>query len=47
MAKAAVVIGFAVATFDSAIDSTTSDPFTEDDERLLEFVNAEVSKILV
>lgn len=29
------------------IDSNTPDPFTEKDERFLEFVNAEVSKILV
>ena len=28
------------------IDSNTSDPFTEDDERFLEFVNEEVSRIL-
>lgn len=28
------------------IDSNTPDPFSEDDERFLEFVNAEVSKIL-
>ncbi|MGB5645673.1 MAG: GAF domain-containing protein [Muriicola sp.] len=28
------------------IDSNTSDPFTEADERFLEFVNLEVSKIL-
>ena len=29
------------------IDSNTPDPFTEEDERFLEFVNVEVSKILV
>ena len=29
------------------IDSNTPDPFTEDDERFLEFVNREVAKILV
>lgn len=29
------------------IDSNTADPFTEDDERFLEFVNAEVAKIMV
>ena len=29
------------------IDSNTPNPFTEEDERLLEFVNAEVAKILV
>ncbi len=29
------------------IDSNTPDPFTEEDERFLEYVNAEVSKILV
>jgi GAF domain-containing protein len=29
------------------IDSNTADPFTEEDERFLEFVNREVSKILV
>jgi GAF domain-containing protein len=28
------------------IDSNTLDPFTEDDERFLEFVNSEVAKIL-
>lgn len=28
------------------IDSNTLDPFTEDDERFLEFVNGEVAKIL-
>ena len=28
------------------IDSNTLDPFTEEDERFLEFVNSEVSKIL-
>ena len=28
------------------IDSNTPDPFSEEDERFLEFVNAEVSKIL-
>ncbi len=28
------------------IDSETPDPFTEEDERFLEFVNAEVAKIL-
>lgn len=28
------------------IDSNTPDPFTEEDERFLEYVNAEVSKIL-
>ncbi|MDC6405357.1 MULTISPECIES: GAF domain-containing protein [Maribacter] len=28
------------------IDSNTLDPFTEDDERFLEFVNCEVAKIL-
>lgn len=28
------------------IDSETSDPFTEEDERFLEFVNQEVAKIL-
>lgn len=28
------------------IDSNTPDPFTEEDERFLEFVNSEVSKIL-
>lgn len=28
------------------IDSETSDPFTEEDERFLEFVNSEVAKIL-
>ncbi|MDT7829283.1 GAF domain-containing protein [Pricia sp. S334] len=29
------------------IDSNTSDPFTVEDERFLEFVNAEIAKILV
>lgn len=29
------------------IDSNTPDPFTEEDERFLEFVNSEVSNILV
>lgn len=29
------------------IDSNTPDPFTEEDERFLEFVNVQVSKILV
>lgn len=29
------------------IDSNTSDPFTEEDERFLEFVNQQVGKILV
>ena len=28
------------------IDSNTPDPFTEADERFLEFVNAEIAKIL-
>ena len=28
------------------IDSNTPDPFTEEDERFLEFINAEVAKIL-
>jgi GAF domain-containing protein len=28
------------------IDSNTADPFTEEDERFLEFINREVSKIL-
>jgi GAF domain-containing protein len=28
------------------IDSNTPDPFTEDDERFLEFINGEVAKIL-
>lgn len=28
------------------IDSHTADPFTEEDERFLEFVNAEVAKVL-
>ncbi|RDY59352.1 GAF domain-containing protein [Flagellimonas nanhaiensis] len=28
------------------IDSNTPDPFTEEDERFLEFVNAEVAKVL-
>lgn len=28
------------------IDSNSSDPFTEDDEKLLEFINQEVAKIL-
>jgi len=29
------------------IDSNTPDPFTEDDERFLEFVNREVAKMLI